>query len=376
MKSELLNRQDYINISILIFIFAFLAFFRLGNTYAPQSFYTTNTENRDIVLDFGEYTDIGSVSVFLGNLNTRHFSISAFNEVTGAWELINSDTTAESVFAWNKIDLNYRLRYLGIVATDVEAVLNEMVFQKVDGTVILPVNSQEYPELFDEQDMFPEVKTYMTGTMFDEVYHGRTAYEFLHGLTTYETTHPHLGKILISLGVAIFGMTPFGWRFMPVIFGIMILPLMYLFAKKMFRSTFIATATTILLAFDCMHYTLSRIATIDIFAAFFILLMFYYMYDYFFKDSVYRRCDASLQSKFPPREVYLPLALSGISMALGIATKWTGVYAGIGLCILFFWYTLSHFPKGQVLRLFGFCCLFFIAIPLLVYVLCFIPVVG
>ena len=376
MKLELLNRQDYINISILIFIFAFLAFFRLGNTYAPQSFYTTNTENRDIVLDFGEYTDIGSVSVFLGNLNTRHFSISAFNEVTGAWELINSDTTAESVFAWNKIDLNYRLRYLGIVATDEEAVLNEMVFQKVDGTVILPVNSQEYPELFDEQDMFPEVKTYMTGTMFDEVYHGRTAYEFLHGLTTYETTHPHLGKILISLGVAIFGMTPFGWRFMPVIFGIMILPLMYLFAKKMFRSTFIATATTILLAFDCMHYTLSRIATIDIFAAFFILLMFYYMYDYFFKDSVYRRCDASLQSKFPPREVYLPLALSGISMALGIATKWTGVYAGMGLCILFFWYTLSHFPKGQVLRLFGFCCLFFIAIPLLVYVLCFIPVVG
>ncbi|MGN0364527.1 MAG: phospholipid carrier-dependent glycosyltransferase [Suilimivivens sp.] len=376
MKLELLNRQDYINISILIFIFAFLAFFRLGNTYAPQSFYTTNTENRDIVLDFGEYTDIGSVSVFLGNLNTRHFSISAFNEVTGAWELINSDTTAESVFAWNKIDLNYRLRYLGIVATDEEAVLNEMIFQKVDGTVILPVNSQEYPELFDEQDMFPEVKTYMTGTMFDEVYHGRTAYEFLHGLTTYETTHPHLGKILISLGVAIFGMTPFGWRFMPVIFGIMILPLMYLFAKKMFRSTFIATATTILLAFDCMHYTLSRIATIDIFAAFFILLMFYYMYDYFFKDSVYRRCDASLQSKFPPREVYLPLALSGISMALGIATKWTGVYAGMGLCILFFWYTLSHFPKGQVLRLFGFCCLFFIAIPLLVYVLCFIPVVG
>lgn len=376
MKSELLNRQDYINIFILIFIFAFLAFFRLGNTYAPQSFYTTNTENRDIVLDFGEYTDIGSVSVFLGNLNTRHFSISAFNEVTGAWELINSDTTAESVFAWNKIDLNYRLRYLGIVATDEEAVLNEMVFQKVDGTVILPVNSQEYPELFDEQDMFPEVKTYMTGTMFDEVYHGRTAYEFLHGLTTYETTHPHLGKILISLGVAIFGMTPFGWRFMPVIFGIMILPLMYLFAKKLFRSTFIATATTILLAFDCMHYTLSRIATIDIFAAFFILLMFYYMYDYFLKDSVYRRGDASLQSKFPPREIYLPLALSGISMALGIATKWTGVYAGIGLCILFFWYTLSHFPKGQVLRLFGFCCLFFIAIPLLIYVLCFIPVVG
>lgn len=374
--SGLLNRQDYINLLVLTFIFAFLAFFRLGNTYAPESFYTADTQNRDIVIDFGEYTDIGSVSIFLGNLNTRHFSISAFNEVTGAWELINGDTTAESVFAWNKIDLNYRLRYLGIVATDEESVINEMVFQKPDGTVILPINYQEYPELFDEQKMFPEVKTYMTGTMFDEVYHGRTAYEFLHGLTTYETTHPHFGKILISLGIMIFGMTPFGWRFMSVLFGILLVPLIYLFAKKLLRSTFGATATTALLVFDCMHYTLSRIATIDIFAAFFIVLMYYFMYDYFLKDSAYRSSSLALQNKFPPKSVYIPLALSGISMALGIATKWTGVYAGIGLCILFFWYTLTHFPKGQVLRLFGFCCVFFIAVPLLVYALCFIPVVG
>lgn len=374
--SGLLNRQDCINLLVLTFIFAFLAFFRLGNTYAPESFYTADTQNRDIVIDFGEYTDIGSVSIFLGNLNTRHFSISAFNEVTGAWELINGDTTAESVFAWNKIDLNYRLRYLGIVATDEESVINEMVFQKPDGTVILPINYQEYPELFDEQEMFPEVKTYMTGTMFDEVYHGRTAYEFLHGLTTYETTHPHFGKILISLGIMIFGMTPFGWRFMSVLFGILLVPLIYLFAKKLLRSTFGATATTALLVFDCMHYTLSRIATIDIFAAFFIVLMYYFMYDYFLKDSAYRGSSLALQNKFPPKSVYIPLALSGISMALGIATKWTGVYAGIGLCILFFWYTLTHFPKGQVLRLFGFCCVFFIAVPLLVYALCFIPVVG
>lgn len=373
---EPLTRQDCFYIILLTFIFSILAFFRLGNTYAPESGYTTDTQNRDIVLDFGEYTDIGSVSVFLGNLNTRHFSISAFNEVTGAWEVFNGDAAIESVFAWNKIDLNYRLRYLGIVVTDDTSVLNEMVFQKTDGSVILPVNYEEYPALFDEQNMFPEVRTYLTGTMFDEVYHGRTAYEFLHKLTTYETTHPHLGKILISIGIIIFGMNPFGWRFMSVIFGILIIPLMYLFARKLFKNSFIAAATAGLLVFDCMHYNLSRIATIDIFAAFFILLMYFFMYDYFLKDSKYRQSVNCHTDKFPPKEVSLPLALSGISMALGIATKWTGVYAGLGLGILFIWYTLSHFPKGQVIRLFGFCCLFFIAIPLIVYTLCFIPVVG
>ena len=368
--------KDFICASVLTFVFAVLALFRLGNTYAPQSCYSADSDNRDIVLDFGSYIDVSSISFFLGNLNTRHFSLSAFNEVTGAWEVINGEAVAESVFAWNKIDVNYNLRYLGIVCTDDQAVLNELVVQGPDGQILTPDNADAYPALFDEQEMFPEVKTYMTGTMFDEVYHGRTAYEFLHGLTTYETTHPHLGKILISLGVLIFGMTPFGWRIMSVLFGILIIPLMYLFAKKLFKDIYAATATTALLAFDCMHYTLSRIATIDIFAAFFILLMYYYMFRYLEADHQYRMTKNALTDSFLPKPVYTALALSGISMAFGIATKWTGVYAGMGLAILFIWHTIVHYPKGQVLKLFFFCCGFFILIPLIVYTLCFIPVVG
>ena len=103
---------------ILTAVFTILVFFRLGNTYAPETSYTTTSDNRDIVLDFGEYTEISSMSVFLGNLNTRHISISAFNEVTGEWEIFNGDAAIESVFAWNKLDLNYRLRYIGLVFTD------------------------------------------------------------------------------------------------------------------------------------------------------------------------------------------------------------------------------------------------------------------
>ena len=357
---KLLDKTDLIYLSALVLVFTVLAFFRLGDAHAPESSYTADAGNRDIVLDFGDYTDIGSFSVFLGNLNTRRFSISAFNEMTGAWEIINGEAFAESVFAWNKIDLNYSLRYLGIVALDEEAILNELVFQRLDGTVILPVNAGDYPALFDEQDMFPAFKTYENGTMFDEIYHGRTAYEFLHGLITYETTHPHLGKILISLGILVFGMNPFGWRFMSVLFGILMIPLMYCFAKRLFKDSFVCAATTSLIVFDCMHYNLSRIATIDIFAAFFILLMYYYMYQYFQKDSVCRAAGRPPAGSFIARDVYIPLALSGIGMAFGVATKWTGVYAGLGLGVLFIWYIITHFPKGQVLKLFWFCCLFFI----------------
>lgn len=371
-----MKKNDYICLGVLLLIFTILVFFRLGNTYAPETSYTATSENRDIVLDFGEYTNIGSISVFLNNLNTRHLSISVFNEVTGSWEVINGEAAVESVFAWNKLDINYYVRYIGLVSTDDKAVFNEFVVQKTDGTIITPVNASDYPELFDEQDMFPEVTTYMTGTMFDEVYHGRTAYEFIHKLPTYETTHPHFGKILISLGIRIFGMNPFGWRFMSAIFGILIIAVMYVFAKKMFDNTIIATASAALLTFDCMHYTLSRIATIDIFAAFFILLMYYFMYEYFQKDISYRGLKISKKDKKIPGDVLFPLALCGITMAFGISTKWTGVYAGAGLGILFIWYTLNHFPAKQVKQLFFFCCTFFIVIPLTVYTLSFIPVVG
>lgn len=375
-KIDFMTKKDYICINILMLFFAIMAFFRLGNTYAPETTYTTTAENRDIVLDFGDYIDISSISVFLGNLDSRQLSLSAYNEVTGNWEIINGEASVGSVFAWNKVDINYNLRYLGIVATNDTAVFNEFVLQGPDGTVICPVNYMDYETLFDEQDLFPETKTYMTGTMFDEVYHGRTAYEFIHGLTTYETTHPHFGKILISMGILLFGMNPFGWRFMSVLFGILIIGAMYLFAKKMFHSTFIATATAALLTFDCMHYTLSRIATIDIFAAFFILLMYYFLYSYFVMDSKERESSTFDSNKKIPRDILMPLGLCGISMAFGVATKWTGVYAGIGLGILFIWYTLTHFPQKQVRQLFLFCCLFFIVIPVVVYTLAFIPVVG
>ena len=377
-----MTRQDYTCMGILMFLFACMVFFRLGSFKAPETTYTTSTGNRDIVLDLGGYKDVQSFSIFLGSLNARHLSLSAYNEVTGAWEVINGEAVVNSVFTWNEVVVNYNLRYLGIVATDDTAMFNELVVKAPDGSIIMPVNSAQYPELFDEQDLFPSVNTYMTGTMFDEVYHGRTAYEFIHGLTTYETTHPHFGKILISLGIRIFGMTPFGWRFMCAVFGTLIIGVMYLFAKRLFNDTFVALATSALLTFDCMHYNLSRIATIDIFAAFFILLMYYFMYEYIVK---------SKESRELSGDTLTPLALCGISMAFGVATKWTGIYAGIGLGILFIYHTLTHFlpaanrplsesssysTKKQLGQLFLFCCVFFILIPLIVYTLSFIPVVG
>ncbi len=375
-RSKLLTQKDYLIMGVLTLIFAVLVFFRLGHTYAPETSYRTDNVNRDIVLDFGDYITVEQLHIYLGNLDSRKLSLSAFNEVTGAWEVINADANVGSVFQWNDVDIYYTLRYLGIVCTSEEGVFNEIVCTGPEGRRITPVNARDYPELFDEQDKFYTTAehTYMDGTMFDEVYHGRTGYEFVHHLPTYETTHPQLGKCFIALGIRIFGMTPFGWRFFTALFGTLFVPLMYVFAKLLFKSTLAATSVGVCFTFECMHYTLSRIATIDIFVALFIILSYYYMYKYLLSDSAYRKTKHP-NDKFPPKEVYISLLLCGISMGLSIATKLTGVYAAIGLAVIFIYHTLTHYPKGQVLRLAIFCVIFFILVPLVLYTLAYIPAV-
>ena len=126
----------------------------------------------------------------------------------------------------------------------------------------MPANSHDYAALFDEQDMFDGRKSNLNSTYFDEIYHARTAYEMIHHLYCYENTHPPLGKIFIACGVLIFGMNPFGWRFAGTLFGVLMLPVIYNFSKKFFKETWISVVTTLLFAFDFMHFVQTRIATV------------------------------------------------------------------------------------------------------------------
>ena len=122
-----------------------------------------------------------------------------------------------------------------------------------------------------------------------------------------------------------FGFNPFGWRFMGTLFGVLQLPLLYVFCKRLFKRTLWAASATGLFAVDFMHFTLTRIATIDSYSIFFILLMFFFMYEY-------SQCNFNRQKLW---KTFIPLGLCGIAFALGAATKWLCLYAGVGLCVLF-----------------------------------------
>ena len=371
-----LTARDFFCMAAFTLIFGICIFYRLGSLHTPETFETIKVgevgEN-EIVLQFDGEQPISEISVYLGYKGKREISFSVYDRSTDTWEIVKSRYSVESAFCWNNVGIDRTVSSLGMVLMEDEAQIMEIVCLDDAGEPVLPANAADYPRLFDEQELFVWEPTYYDETMFDEVYHGRTAYEFLHGLSIYENTHPPLGKSIISIGIALFGMNPFGWRFMCALFGTLLIPLMYLFARKMFCRTDIACLTTVLLGTAFMNTTLSRIATIDILVAFFSICMFFCMYGYI----------QALSENKPMRQQGLWLLSGGISMGLAVAIKWTGVYAATGIAVLFFCFLLEHIGGIKGIKEHGsflvqtglWCVLCFIVIPFGIYTLSYLPFV-
>lgn len=392
-KSSKWIMADFIAMAVITVIYACVAFWRLGDFDAPQTQWY-GTQGDELVFDFGESKYIDKTFCYLGYLENRKFDL--YTSQDGSqWEqfvVVNEEGGSEldivSVFCWNEQQLGKNVRYLKYSLKSDVASLMEFMFFDSDGNAVTPVNSGDYPELFDEQDIFDGTYSFMNSTYFDEIYHARTAYEMVHGLYCYETTHPPLGKAIMAIGILIFGMCPFGWRFMGTLFGVLMLPVMYLIARKITDKTWLSTVITVLFALDFMHFTQTRIATIDVFVTLFIMLEYYFMLCYY-RMSFYDT---------PLKKTFIPLILSGVFMGLGCGAKWTGVYAGLGLAVVFFAVIFRRYmeykravsePKGKTgdiehshvinnfsiftMKTLCFCIVAFIVVPFTIYLLSYIP---
>jgi dolichyl-phosphate-mannose--protein O-mannosyl transferase len=110
-------------------------------------------------------------------------------------------------------------------------------------------------------------------------------------------------------------MNTFGWRIVGTLTGVIMIPIMYLFGKKLFQKRFYAFCSAFLMMFDLMHFAQTRLATIDSYTALFVMLMYYFMTDYYLQKSYQKGFYKSLKPLFLKRPV---LWVGGCNKVVGI----------------------------------------------------------
>ncbi len=354
-----ITRKDTLIMAVVTVAYAVLAFSNLGDINAPQTSFDFN-ERTGAVADLGEVRTVSEMLYYKG-LGTGEIEL--ISSMDGSdWERVTV-FDAGPCFRWGRQEFSTEARFFGIRPASSDTEIFEVAFFEQGSKAPLKMAYAD-KELFDEQNLVPDSISYLNGTYFDEIYHARTAYEHVEGIWPYEITHPPLGKIIIAAGIKMFGMNPFGWRFSGTLFGVLMLPLMYMFGKRMFKNTFAATSVMLFMALDFMHFTQTRIATIDTYGVFFIILMYYFMYIYFDSD----------RDELPYKKSLLVLLLCGASFGLGIASKWIGAYAGAGLAVLFVAALYKRrTPKAEIIKTCLWCVLFFVGVPSVIYFASYIP---
>jgi 4-amino-4-deoxy-L-arabinose transferase-like glycosyltransferase len=353
---------------LLTIVYSVVAFHNLGNAYSPQTMWTSTEEDDSVIFDFGEIEEISQMRFFSGlrrgHIESDEERFMLYASVDGlAWDF-ETEVEEYAVLAWHGYDMNTRARYVKIAALEPELMLMEAVFFDADGEMLTPVLMNGNAEaLLDEQHMVPDRYDFMNSTYYDEIYFVRTAYEFILGMDIYEATHPPLGKDIIALSIKVLGVTPFAWRLPGVLAGILMIPLIFAIARMM-TGPRLALLAAFLLAFDFMHFAQTRIGTTDSFLVLFITAMYAFMYAYYKHREEWRL-----------GSLLTVLALSGVFMGMAISVKWSGIYAAGGLAVLFFIAWRGHFSHNRkaALATLGCCVLFFVAVPVAIYLLSYIP---
>ncbi|GIO11270.1 hypothetical protein J19TS2_08250 [Cohnella xylanilytica] len=379
------TRLDWILIAILTLVSALASFHDLGNRSAPQTFWKPGASGEGFVVDFGEAKAVDRLNLYEGPGATGKSKIEYSIDGTNWQTYAEVEHKVNRAFTWKSEDKHAEARYMRYTAVATGFRLYEAAFfskgsdEPIRIADIKPAGTQSGSAegsadlAFDEQSEAPYRPDYRNSMYFDEIYHGRTAYEFIEKMEPYENTHPPLGKVILSLGVEWFGMTPYGWRFMAAVGGTAMVPVFYWAARGLFKRTRYAFIGTLLLLFEGFHLVHSRMANVDIFGVTFTIVMFYAMYRY--GETKWRG------GGFGKGFGYL--ALSGVFFGCAAAVKWNYLYGGAGLAILFFLSLYRHVreakrdrepgaAKKAILTVLA-CVVLFGAVPVGIYAASYIP---
>lgn len=364
VETRKMTRADFIIILILMIVYSVFAFSNLGDNKAPQTFYHFEKTGYEASFELKEPEEVSKIRFYNG-LEVGKYKIYASNDNDTFTEI--GEFSGDLTFAWYDQKINQSFKYFKITSEVDNCYLGEIqLYDKYGSKLVVTTTYDESKTLIDEVDMVPGLISHKNSMYFDEIYFARSAYQYTQGIYTNEWVHPPLGKLIQTIPILIFGMTPFAWRLMGCLAGILMIPVMYIFGKTIFKKRKYALLAGAMMMFDNFHFAHTRIGTVDSFLVLFGILSALFMYKYLI---------LSKKINLMPKLRYL--ALSGVFFGLGVCVKWTGLYLGLALCLMFFAKLIKNIIDEKELskdniKIILWCVLFFVLIPVIIYILSYL----
>ena len=201
---------------------------------------------------------------------------------------------------------------------------------------------------------------------FDEVYHAFTARTLLHNDEkawewwntppegfAYEWTHPPLAKLAMWGSMTLLGENSFAWRIPQAIAGTLIILVVYLLSKEIFKDEVVAILSAAVMSLDGLALVMSRIGMNDSYFLLFALLSIYF----FIKDKN---------------------LFSAIFLGLAASSKWTTMWVLPILLVSHFVFKVKNDSNSKdyianIFSSFRLSYLFFLIIPVAIYMASYIP---
>lgn len=366
-----LDRRDAAIIVAISALFFIVAAYNLGQLTIPSTAWQVKEDYVTLTLD-GNRT----VSAVYMLVNTdKDVTVSISTPTTQGWDA-RSGFNKHGYYIWLNATINaatnrVRFRFY-LPAEDILEIAVVDSNQQLLGirNIKSDAGDPTVSRLVDEQGLVEVPITYRSETYFDEDLFVRAAKEYLSLKEPIaEETHPPLGKLIIAAGLDAFGFNPFSWRIMGVIFATLMIPVIYAIGLALFKTRAAATIAASLLSLDFMHFSMSRMGTVDTYLVFFILLstlFFYLSYE-------------KMVSGSGPDYRFILLGVACFGLAFSV--KWIALFGLVGEAILFLgvWF-VGPFPLagtrarlGSLAKPFALITIMIIGVAGGIYLASFIP---
>lgn len=236
--------------------------------------------------------------------------------------------------------------------------------QMLDSVMISDKIGNDYNAILESKfSPLQLTNVWFNSAVFDEYYYAAAAEEYLKQWGTVTQAHPPLAMLIIALGILLFGLNPFGWRILANCSGILMIPLIYIFAKRLTGNRYAAMIAAILLSVDFMHFVISRMASIEPFVTLFLLCEYLFLFEYL----------QTRLNNYGDKAALKNIFVIGLFSGFAIACKWSGLFALPAIILVLIWAYLANGAKPIRLSIALQYILFLVILPLSIYCLSFVP---